>query len=91
MTFNQAEAYHRQGRTREAFAVFQYAPLCFKTGGDYYYALDRYLSALDQSSLALTCLGNAFDADPRLLIQALEDSALERVWSDVQDSKRAHF
>jgi tetratricopeptide (TPR) repeat protein len=71
--FNQAEAFFRQGRPREAYAVFNYSPLSFRKGAAYYYALARYLCALDQHTLALTCLGKAFDADPSLRMKAFVD------------------
>jgi predicted Zn-dependent protease len=44
----QAEAFHQQGRTREAYSAYQYAPAEFKHGADYFYTLARYLCALDQ-------------------------------------------
>lgn len=83
--FHQAEALHRQGRSREAFSVFQYAPTEIKQGADYFYALARYLCALDQITLALTCLGKAFDHDPALRMKALNDPELERAWLDLQE------
>ena len=83
--FHQAEALHRQGRSREAFSVFQYAPLTFKQGAPYFYALARYLCATGQHSLALSCLGKAFDSDPSLRLEALDDADLQAVWCDVRD------
>jgi tetratricopeptide (TPR) repeat protein len=85
--FHQAEAFHRQSRSREAFAVFQMAPLSFKQGAEYFYALSRYLCALDQMTLALSCLGKAFDANPDLRMKALIDPDLERVWLNLQDGE----
>lgn len=83
--FNQAEAFFKQGRPREAYAVFKYSPLCFRKGPKYFYALARYLCALDQKTLALKCLGNAFDKDPSLKLKALDDPDLESIWVDVQE------
>lgn len=83
--FNQAEALHRQGRSREAFAVFKYAPNEFKHGAEYFYALARYLCALEQITLALSCLGKAFDLNPDLRMKALNDPDLERAWLDLQE------
>ena len=33
--YNQAEAFHRQGRSQEAYTIFKYAPVSFKQGADY--------------------------------------------------------
>lgn len=82
--FTQAEAFHRQGRTREAFAVFQQSPMSFRTGVKYFYALARYLCALDQTQLAAACIGNAIDEDPSVRLKALNDPELERLWVDLQ-------
>jgi tetratricopeptide (TPR) repeat protein len=82
---HQAEAFHKQGRSREAFATFQYAPSEFKQGADYIYAIARYLCALDQMSLALSCLGKAFDTNPDLRMKALNDPDLKGVWLDLQE------
>jgi tetratricopeptide (TPR) repeat protein len=83
--FNQAEAFHRQGPSREAFAAFQYAPVGFKQGAEYFYALARYLCAIEQITLALSCLGKAFDSNPDLRMKALDDPDLERAWLDLQE------
>lgn len=83
--FNRAEAFHRQGRTREAYTVFTDAPVEFKKGAEYFYALARYLCALDQMQLALSCIGKACDVNPSLKIKALNDPDLERVWVDLQE------
>jgi hypothetical protein len=56
-----------------------------KRGAEYFYALARYLCALDQISLALTCLGKAFDHDGSLRMKALNDPELERAWLDLQE------
>lgn len=83
--FHQAEAFHRQGRSREAFAAFQHAPIGFKRGPAYFYALGRYLCALGEMTLALSCLGKAFDSEPALRMDALRDPDLEQVWFDLQE------
>lgn len=83
--FHQAEAFHRQGRTREAFAVLQYSPMSFRQGAQYFYALARYLCALGNRSLAMTCLGRAFDGDPELRVTARKDAELEPVWLDLEE------
>jgi tetratricopeptide (TPR) repeat protein len=82
---NQAEAFHRQGRSREAFAVFQMAPVSMKMGPEYFYAIARVLCALEQYTLALTCVGKAVDLDETFRMKALTDPDLERVWVDLQE------
>jgi tetratricopeptide (TPR) repeat protein len=83
--FNQAEAFHRQGRTREAFAALQYAPVNVKQGGEFFYLMARVLCALNEMTLALSCIGQAFDEDPSIRMKALSDPELERVWLDLQE------
>jgi tetratricopeptide (TPR) repeat protein len=83
--FNRAEAFHRQHRSREAFEVFSHAPASFKKIPTYFYDYARYLCALEEFTLALSCLGKAFDLDAGLRMRALDDPDLERVWLDLQE------
>ena len=82
---HQAEAFHQQGRSREAFSAYQYAPTEFKQGADYFYALGRYLCAIGQPRFAETCIGRAIDCDPSLKLKALEDPELEKIWLNLHD------
>lgn len=59
--------------------------MSFRHGADYFYALARYLCAMDQATTALSCLGKAFDADPSLKLKALDDPELKRVWVDLPE------
>lgn len=86
--FNQAESFHRQGRTREAFSVLKYAPTGFKRGAEYFYALARYLCTMEQMTLALSCLRKVFDLNPDLRMRVLNDPDLERAWLDLQKGER---
>jgi tetratricopeptide (TPR) repeat protein len=83
--FNRAEALHRQCRSQEAFELFSHAPQSFKKLPQYFYDYARYLCALQEFSLALSCLGKAFDLDPELRMRALDDPDLHRVWLDLQE------
>jgi tetratricopeptide (TPR) repeat protein len=83
--FNYGESMHRQGRSREAFELFSRAPASFKGLPQYFYDYARYLCALEEYTLALSCLGKSFDLDPGLRIRALGDPDLERVWLDLQE------
>jgi tetratricopeptide (TPR) repeat protein len=83
--FNQVEAFHKQGRSREAFAALQYAPTSVKQGADFFYLMARILCALQEYTLALSCIGKATDTDPSIRMKALNDPDLERVWLDVQE------
>lgn len=82
---HRAEAFFRQGRAQDAFQVFRNAPDEFKKGPEYFYNLARYLCALEQFTLALSCIGKAVDADERIRMKALTDPDLERVWLDLQE------
>jgi len=83
--FNRAEAFHRQGRSKDAFQLFSHAPQSFKKLPQYFYDYARYLCALQEFSLALSCLGKAFDLDPDLRMRALDDPDLDSVWLDLQE------
>ncbi|HUS12134.1 MAG TPA: hypothetical protein VMZ30_16835, partial [Pyrinomonadaceae bacterium] len=83
--FHQAEAFHRQGRSREAFAVLQYASTEVKQGAEFFYLMARVLCGLEQFTLGLSCIGKAVDADPRVKAKALNDPELERVWIHLQE------
>lgn len=82
---NQAESFHKQGRSREAFAALQYAPANVKKGAEFFYLMARVLCALEEFTLALSCVGKAVDADPSIRMNALNDPELELVWLDLRE------
>jgi hypothetical protein len=83
--FHQTEAFHKQGRNREAFAALQYAPVKVKQGADFFYLMARVLCGLEEFTLALSCLGKAFDLNSGLRLKASDDPDLKRVWLDLQE------
>jgi len=83
--FNRAEAFHRQGRSRDAFDILNHAPDNLKKIPQFFYDYARYLCGFGEYSLALSSLGKAFDLDADLRMRALDDPDLEQVWLDLQD------
>jgi hypothetical protein len=45
----------------------------------------RRWCALNEFTLALSCVGMAVDADPKIRMKALNDPDLERVWLGLQE------
>lgn len=82
----QAEAFHRQGRSREAFAVYQMAPIRFKDGVEYFYDMCRFLCAIGDLPLARIVLARAVKLDRGISKRALDDPELEPMWVELQRS-----
>lgn len=82
-----AEAYHRQGRSREAFAVFNMAPIGFKEGEAYFYALARFLCGVGDLPLARRTLAKATRLNSELKQRALTDPDFEKLWTELQKAE----
>lgn len=84
----QAEALHRQGKTRAAIEflapAFDVLPNYEETVR-FHYAMARYHSAIGLKDAALTCIEKAIHLDKRLRGTALSDPELAAIWTMLQD------